>query len=111
MSYSTAEIWLVIGLLAAGTFAIRFSFLGLIGDRDLPPVVLRLLRYTPVAILPGLAMPLVLAAPESAGWTADPLRLGAAAATLMAGWLTKNMLAAIGAGAFVFYGLGAVFGL
>lgn len=109
MSYSDVEIWLVIGLLALGTFAIRFSFLGLIGDRELPSLVLRLLRYTPVAILPGLAMPLVLAAPEDAGWTADPLRLGAAAATLLVGWRTKNMLAAIGAGAFVFYGLGALF--
>ena len=47
MTYSTAEIWLIIGLLAAGTFAIRFSFLGLIGDREMPPMVLRMLRYTP----------------------------------------------------------------
>ena len=108
MTYSDAEIWLVIGLLAAGTFAIRFSFLGLIGDRELRPVVLRLLRYTPVAILPGLATPLVLAVPEGTGWAADPLRLGAAAATLLVGWRTKNMLAAIGAGVFVFYGLGAL---
>ena len=37
-----------------GTFLVRFSFLGLIGNRDLPPWLLRHLRYTPVAVFPAL---------------------------------------------------------
>ena len=60
MTYSTAEIWTIIGIMGIGTFLIRFSFLGLIGDRPMPAFVLRLLRYTPVAVLPGMVAPLVL---------------------------------------------------
>ena len=33
MTYSTAEIWTIIVILGIGTFLIRFSFLGLIGNR------------------------------------------------------------------------------
>ncbi|MEM6277414.1 MAG: AzlD domain-containing protein, partial [Pseudomonadota bacterium] len=47
----TWEIWVVILGLGLGSFAMRFSFLGLIGDRNLPPWVLRHLRYTAVAVL------------------------------------------------------------
>ena len=36
MNYSTAEIWAIITLMGIGTFLIRFSFLGLIGDRPMP---------------------------------------------------------------------------
>ena len=55
-----ARIWLVILGLGAGTFAIRLSFLGLIGDRQLPGWAMRLLRYVPVSVLPALVAPLVV---------------------------------------------------
>lgn len=95
---SDAEIWLIIALIGIGTFVIRFSFLGLIGGRDLPDWALRLLRYTPVAVLPGLVAPLVVWPPATGGET-DPARLAAALMTLVVGYLTKNLLAAIFAGA------------
>ena len=50
MSYSDGNIWFIIIALGIGTFLIRFSFLGLIGARDLPEWILRHLRYTPVGI-------------------------------------------------------------
>ena len=53
MNYSQFEIWLIIALIAIGTFAIRFSFLGLIGSKRMAPVIERMLRFTPVAVLPG----------------------------------------------------------
>ena len=49
---SDATIWFIIVVLGIGTFLIRFSFLGIVGRRPLPPVILRLLRYTPVAVIP-----------------------------------------------------------
>ena len=60
MNYSQFEIWLIIALMAIGTFAIRFSFLGLIGSKRMAPVIERMLRFTPVAVLPGMVAPLVL---------------------------------------------------
>lgn len=99
---SVAQVWLLIALLAAGTFLIRFSFLGLIGDRPLPRWALRLLRYTPVAVLPGMVAPLVLWPPATGGET-DPARLAAAVAALAAGLVWRNVLAAMGAGAVTLY--------
>jgi branched-subunit amino acid transport protein len=102
MTMGALEIWGIIMLLGIGTYLIRFSFLGLIGDRPLPPVVLRLLRYTPVAVIPGLVAPLVLW-PEATGGTPDAPRLAAAAMTLLVGWRTRNLLAAIAAGGATLY--------
>ncbi|MEO0359044.1 MAG: AzlD domain-containing protein, partial [Pseudomonadota bacterium] len=59
-SFSDATLWTVIICLGAGSWGLRFSFLALLGDRNLPDWVLRHLRYTAVAILPGLVMPLVI---------------------------------------------------
>ncbi|MEO0989444.1 MAG: AzlD domain-containing protein [Pseudomonadota bacterium] len=98
MSYDTATIWLIIGVIGLGTYLIRFSFLGLIGNRDLPPWVLRLLRYTPVAVLPALVAPLVVW-PEATGGQPDGPRMAAAAVTLAVGMWTKNLVAAVFAGA------------
>lgn len=103
MIRSDAEIWLVIGLLALGTFVIRFSFLGLIGDRPMPPLVLRLLRYTPVAVLPGMVAPLVLW-PAATDGSFDPPRAFAALAALAVGLASRNMLLAASAGALTLYG-------
>lgn len=81
---------------------IRFSFLGLIGDRPLPRIVMRLLRYTPVAVLPGLVAPLVIF-PQATGDTPDPARLFSAGMTILVGVLTRNAFAAIVAGFGVLY--------
>ena len=98
MNYTPIEIWIIIALVALGTYLIRFSFIGLVGDRDLPPWVLRHLRYTPVAVLPGLVAPLVLW-PEATGGDYDAPRLLAAAVTLLLGVMFKNMMIAIFGGA------------
>ena len=63
--------WAVIWGLGIGTFLIRFSFLGMIGDRALPDWAMKLLRYVPVAVLPGLVAPLVVW-PAATGGAALP---------------------------------------
>lgn len=102
MSFDDFEIWQIIAALGIGTFLIRFSFLGLIGNRKLPDWVLRHLRYTPVAVMPGLVAPLVLW-PAATGGATDAPRLAAACMTLLVGMMTKNVLAAIFSGAATLY--------
>lgn len=97
-------VWIVIVALAIGSFLIRFSFLGIVGDRPMPEWLLRHLRYTPVAVLPGLVAPLVLWPAATDGVT-DPARLGAALMTLSVGYFSRNVLAAILSGAATLYGL------
>lgn len=102
MSYSSAEIWTIIVGLAIGTYLIRFSFLGPLGRTEMPGWVLRLLRYTPVAVIPGLVAPLVIW-PAATGGSPDPARLLAALTTVFLGVYTKNVIVAILGGVIVFY--------
>lgn len=96
--------WLVVVVLGVGTYLIRFSFLGLLGNRPLPIWLIRALRYTAVAVLPALVAPAVLWPPATGG-TPDPLRLLTIAVTLMAGLVTRSMIGAIAAGGIAFYAL------
>jgi len=108
MSYSDAQLWGIILALGIGTFVIRFSFLGVLGNRELPPWLLRHLRYTAVGILPAMVTPLVLW-PEATGGTLDPVRVMAAAVGLGVGLWTKNAIWAIVSGMGSFWALGALF--
>jgi branched-subunit amino acid transport protein len=105
----TTRIWVVILVLGAGTFLIRYSFIGLVGDRSLPPWAVRLLRYVPVAVMPGLVAPLI-AWPHATGGEPDPARLLAAAAALTLGALTRSVLAAVVGGMAVLYAALATIG-
>jgi len=96
------QIWIAIAAIGAGTFLLRFSFLGLIGDREMPPSVLRHLRYAAVAVLPGLVAPLVLW-PQATGGAPDAARLLAAAATLAIGWWRGSFLWGMAGGAVTLY--------
>jgi len=102
MNHPDWIVWLVILGLAVGTYAIRFSFLGVIGDRPLPRWLLRALRYTPVAVMPGLVAPLILW-PQATGGTPDPARMSAALATLVVGTVSRNVVAAVLAGMVTLY--------
>jgi branched-subunit amino acid transport protein len=96
-----AGVWGIVAALGVGTFLSRFLFLGLVGDRPMPPWLLRHLRYTGVAMLPGLAVPLVIW-PEGG---ADAVRVATAAVTLGVGVWRKDTLAAMAAGGVVYLGL------
>jgi branched-subunit amino acid transport protein len=105
----SSVIWTVIVVLGVGTFLIRFSFLGLIGGRAMPPLVLRHLRYTAVAVLPGLVAPLVIW-PQATGGEPDAARMLAALATLAAGLWSRSVFGGMAAGAVVLYAVMALTG-
>ena len=93
-----ATVWATIGVLGAATYLLRFAFLGLVGDRPMPAWLLRHLRYTGVAVLPGLVAPLV-AWPAATGGALDAPRLAAAAAALAVGAWRRDAILAVAAGA------------
>ena len=96
------ELWIVIIGLGIGSFALRFAFTGLVGDRALPEWLLRHLRYTAVGILPAIIAPAVIwpAATEGAY---DPPRIIAAIVTLALGLIWKNVVGAIIGGVATLY--------
>ena len=97
-------VWTIIIGLAIGSYGLRFVFIGLVGDRPMPPWLLRHLRYTAVAILPALIAPLVVW-PTATEGQPDVPRMASAAVALIVGLITKNVLAAIFSGAGTLYGL------
>jgi branched-subunit amino acid transport protein len=95
--------WALTIALGLGTFAIRFSFLGLLGGRELPEWALLHLRYVGVAVFPALFTPLVLW-PDATGGDMDPVRIIAAIAAFLVG-LRGSVIGAIIAGMGTFYAL------
>lgn len=95
------EIWATILGLGAATYGLRFSFLGLFGDRKPPGWTERLLRYLPAAILPALAAPMAVF--PKGGEAGDPLRIGCCLLALLVGLATRNLLAAMASGLAAFF--------
>ncbi|NEX46070.1 AzlD domain-containing protein [Pseudotabrizicola algicola] len=102
MKIDPLTFWIVLPVLAIGTYVIRLSFLGVLGNRPLPEGLRRALRYTAVAILPGLVAPAVLW-PAATGGQTDPARLAAALVTLAVGIATRSVIGAILAGGVTLY--------
>lgn len=102
MTIDPTTFWIVLPVLAIGTYVIRLSFLGVLGNRPLPDGLRRALRYTAVAILPGLVAPAVLW-PAATGGQTDPARLAAALVTLAVGIGTRSVIGAILAGGVTLY--------
>lgn len=102
MSYSDTTIWAIIIAIGLGTYGLRWSFLGALGNRPLPVWAQRALRYTAVGVLPAIVAPLVAWPAATQGQT-DPARLIAALVAVVAGMVTRNALAAILAGMTALY--------
>lgn len=97
---SDAYIWFVILALGIGTYLIRFSFLGLIGDRKLPRYFEQMLGYTSVAVLPGLAAPIVFARVDG---EFEVMRLVAVSLLLIVGLVTRNMMQGLMTGLITYF--------
>lgn len=103
-AYSNPSIWAIILVTACGTYFLRWSFLGSLGSGALPEWATRMLRYTSVAVLPGLVAPAVLWPPATQG-EIDPARLAAAFAALAVGLWLRNLLASVAAGFGAFWAI------
>ena len=99
---SATQVWIVIIGLAAATYLIRFSFLGLLDADNMPRWLERHLKFVGVAVMPGIAAPLVLW-PEATGGDPDPARLFAAAVALVVGMWRRSVLASVAAGLIALY--------
>lgn len=99
-------LWAVIVVAGVLTFALRASFVFLLGRvGDVPPRLERALGFVPAAVLAALVVPslLVQDGQLAAGPGNDQLLAGAAAA--LAAWASENVFATILVGMAVFWGL------
>lgn len=106
-SYGPVAIAAVVGVVGLFTFAIRFSFVGLVGWIDgLPPRLERALRFVPAAVLAALVAPSVVVVAPETGLAVDRLLAGGVAAAVA--WRTETILATLAAGMATLWAVGLV---
>ncbi|WP_267644168.1 AzlD domain-containing protein [Haloarchaeobius amylolyticus] len=108
--YDSAAVWAVIVVAGVGTFAIRFSFILLLGRiQDVPDRVESVLRLVPAAVLAALVVPSIVAletvGPAGSGLGTggfalayDPAKVVAGAVAAAVAWRTEDVLATIAVG-------------
>lgn len=104
----TAQFWLLIVLLAAGTWAMRSLPIMLHGRVPHPPWLTRLLRHVPVAALTALVVPAALYVHVGDEYSMAPARSLAAVTALFVALRTKNTLATLAAGMIALWVLTAL---
>lgn len=97
------SIWGVMVIGGLATFAIRATFILLVGQREIPGVLRRALHFIPPAVLTAIILPeLILPAGELNLSPANPNLLAGIAAVLVA-WRTRSVLLTILVGMVVFW--------
>ena len=96
--------------IGVGTYLIRLSFIGIVGDRTMPEWAMIPLRFVAPAVLAALAAPAVLlrAGALDISPATNPRAIAAAVALLLA-WKTRNVAAVIAAGMVTVWALQAIF--
>jgi len=89
------NIWLTIVIAGLVTYAIRLSFILLIGRREMPVMMQRTLRFVPPAVLTAIIFPEVLMPGGSLDISLGNLRLLAGLLAALVAWRTKNAVLTI----------------
>jgi branched-subunit amino acid transport protein len=89
------RLWLLIAAMGAITYGLRLSMIVLLGRLEVPPALLRALRYVPAAVFAALIGP-AMARPGGHLWLspANPYLLAGVLAAAVA-WRTKSMVLTI----------------
>lgn len=97
--YGQATIWATIAVIGVATYALRLSFILLLGRIETVPArVTRVLRFVPPAVLAALAIPAIVTVRPSATATLVDERLLAGFVAGGVAWHTEDVLATIVAG-------------
>lgn len=102
----TTQSWLVVLGLAVGTFLIRYSFIGLFANRDMPQWLERALRLMVPAIFAAIVLGgVVMVGGQVADFSHWPRYAAAIAAVIAAITSRGNMLVTVIVGMAVLHGL------
>lgn len=102
------SFWLVMILAGLTTYAIRLSFIVLIGRREVPLLVRRALRFIPPAVLTAIFVPDILLPAGALDISLGNERLLAGLAAGLVAWRTKNAVLTVIVGMAVLWGLKAL---
>ncbi len=65
MTDTAIKLWAIIFAVGTANYLVRLSFIALLANKTIPPLLTRALRYVAVAMLTALVLPMVLATPAA----------------------------------------------
>ncbi|HEV2741712.1 MAG TPA: AzlD domain-containing protein [Rubrobacter sp.] len=95
---STPALWMTILGAGAVTFALRLSFIALLGRIRIPPYLGRALRFVPAAVLTAMVVPLLFYEDGALEVSLGNERLLAGLVAALIAWRTRNVLLTLGGG-------------
>ncbi len=95
---STTALWLTIAGAGAVTFALRLSFIALLGRTETPLFLGRALRFVPAAVLTAVVIPLLFYENGALEVSLGNERLLAGLAAALIAWRTRSILLTLGGG-------------
>ena len=95
---STLTLWITILGAGAVTFALRFSFIALLGRIEIPPFFGRALRFVPAAVLTAVVIPLLFYADGALDASLGNERVLAGLVAALIAWRTRSVLFTLGGG-------------
>jgi branched-subunit amino acid transport protein len=90
--------WLAVVVIGIFTFATRLSFILLLGNREIPPIITRALRLVPPAVLSAIIFPELLLPGGQFDLSLRNERLLAGLLAALIAWRTRNIFLTIGVG-------------
>jgi branched-subunit amino acid transport protein len=105
---STLTLWLTIVGAGAVTFALRLSFIALLGRMETPHFLGRALRFVPAAVLTAVVIPLLLYKNGALEVSLGNERLLAGLVAALIAWRTRSVLITLGGGMATLWALQAI---
>ena len=105
---STPALWLAIFGAGAVTFAVRLSFIALLGRIQIPPPLGRALRFVPAAVLTAVVVPLLLYDDGALNVSSGNERLLAGLVASLIAWRTRSVLFTVVGGMATLWTLQAI---
>ena len=105
---STFTLWLTIVGAGAVTFALRLSFIALVGRVETPLLLGRALRFVPAAVLTAVVIPLLFYNNGALEVSLGNERLLAGAVAALIAWRTRSVLFTLGGGMVMLWALQAI---
>lgn len=83
--------WLIVLLVGLGTYVTRLSFIGILGDKEIPTYIERPLRLVAPAAIAAIAIPELVAPAGTVDVSFDNLRLFAGLIAIVVAWKTRSI--------------------
>ena len=103
-------LWLMMLVIGSVTYAIRLSCIGLLGQREMPALLLKALRFVPITVLPAIILPQLFLRNNTLALSIQNPRWMAGILAAIVAWRTRNVLLTIAAGMVALWVLEFVIG-